>query len=156
MAMANPYNYKKPVGTVTRNDIPNKNQKNISNYVAVNKTTAKSNDYLEQKIMSAKPEELTLMLYDGIIKFVSQAILYNGQNRKDKSSSANIRAQLIIEELRVTLNMDYEISENLEKMYIYMNDTLVEANIQKDNEKLNIVLDLVKELRDTWKEAMSI
>jgi flagellar protein FliS len=153
MAMLNPYNYKKPVGVVAKAVV----KKPIVNKPAVNNAYAKkTTDYLEQRIMAAKPEELTLMLFDGAIKFITQAKLFNDQKNIEKSSNANLRAQAIIEELRSTLDMEIDISKGLEDLYIFMNDRLVDANVSKDNNVLEEVLELITDLRDTWKTAMKL
>jgi flagellar protein FliS len=106
--------------------------------------------------MGAKPEELTLMLFDGVVKFITQAKLFNDQKNIEKSSNANLRAQAIIQELRSTLNMDIEMSSTFEDLYLFMNRRLVDANISKDNKMLDEVLELVTDLRDTWKIAMKL
>ena len=152
MTMLNPYNYEKPKRPA---GMPVKQQVKTQTSVKKNPYD-KTNNYLEQKVMSAKPEELTLMLYEGIIKFVKQTKLYNDKNETERSNSSNMRAQAIIEELRATLDMTVEISENFESLYIFMNERLVEANIQKDNKILDEVLELAEEFRDTWKKAMKL
>lgn len=151
MAVMNPYNYRKPAQAVG-----NKPVSENPSYLQKNNSLNKVDVYLEQKIMNARPEELTLMLYEGVIKFVSQAMIYNDQTLFEKSNVSNIRAQEILQELRSTLNMDVEISKNLESLYLFMMERLVDANITKSNETLNEVLDLVKDLRDTWKTAMNL
>lgn len=152
MAVFNPYNYKRPPGVqVSMSAEKPVNQVNMSNGIK-----SKSDVYLEQRIMNAKPEELTLMLYEGIMRFISQAKLSNDQNAIEKSNNANMRAQAIIEELRSTLDMNYEVSENLESLYVFMIERLVDANVTKDNAVLDEVLDLATELRDTWKQAMNL
>lgn len=152
MTMLNPYNYTKPKNNLGMALNHQKKQR------AMKETTTyeKTNNYLEQKVMAAKPEELTLMLYDGIIKFVKQTKLYNEKNNVEQSNHSNLKAQAIIEELRATLNMDIEISGNFEKLYTFMNDRLVEANITKDNKILDEVLELATDFRDSWKEAMKL
>ena len=153
MTMANPYNYKKPTGIVGKMTMPQngKNSKSI-----VPKKQQKTNGYLEQEIMTAKPEKLTLMLYDGVIKFIKQAKVFNDQGNTEKSSEANMRAQKIINELRATLDTSIELSKNLDALYVFMNERLFEANLLKDNTILDEVLDLAEDLRDTWKEAMKL
>lgn len=154
MTMVNPYNYKKPTGAINTVAAMQPNTARSTNQ---RKTSAnKSNSYLEQEVMTAKPEKLTLMLYDGMIRFINQAKVFNDQKKIEKSSRANMRAQAIINELRATLNLDYEVSEGLDALYVFMNDQLLEANISKKNENLDTVLELVTELRDTWKEAMNL
>lgn len=152
MAIMNPYNYKKPVGAqVAQNSDSEAFEANNSNAMKT-----KSDAYLEQKIMNARPEELTLMLYDGLVKFVNQAILFNEQKQIEKSHNANLRAQAILQELRSTLNLDIEISANLENLYLYMIERLVDSNVTKDNDILKEVLELATDLRDTWKEAINL
>lgn len=154
MAMVNPYNYAKPKN-VTVNPVKPKPVIKV-----VPKTNGyggqKSQSYLEQKIMSAKPEELTLMLYDGIIKFLKQAQLMNEQKNIEKTNYLLQRAQAIVDELRQTLNMEIEISHNLESLYIFMTDRLVDANMEKDNAIIDEVLEIAVEMRDTWKQAMKL
>lgn len=152
MTMLNPYNYAKPKSSVA---MPLKQQRNQRS-LKQNNSYGKTNNYLEQKVMSAKPEELTLMLYDGIIKFIKQTKLFNEKKDVEESNRSNLKAQAIIEELRATLNMDVEISTNFEKLYTFMNERLVEANISKDNAILDEVLELATEFRDSWKEAMKL
>jgi flagellar protein FliS len=150
--MLNPYNYSKPKQPV---GVGVKKQTTIRSSVS-RSAYGKTDNYLEQKVMSAKPEELTLMLYEGIIKFVKQAKLFNERNDIEQSNRVNMRAQAIIQELRSTLDMSIEISESFESLYIYMNDRLVEANAKKDNEILDEVIGLAEDFRDTWKEAMNL
>jgi len=106
--------------------------------------------------MGAKPEELTMMLYDGILKFLKQAKIYLDQKDIEKSSNALLRAEDIIVELNLTLNMDYEVSYSLRELYVFMNAQLVEANFKKDQAIIDKVLELATEMRDTWKEAMGL
>lgn len=149
----NPYNYKKPANAqVAINNTKTPQTMGVEKSVSNSKTDA----YLELKIMNAKPEELILMLYDGLVKFISQAKNFNEQNQYDRSNTTNIRAQEILQELRSSLNLEIEISNSLESLYVFMIDHLVEANIQKSNELLDEVLEMAKDLRDTWKTAMNL
>ncbi|NLJ89245.1 MAG: flagellar export chaperone FliS, partial [Epulopiscium sp.] len=78
---------------------------------------------------------------------------------EDKIKEAHdyiVRVEDIIEEFQATLDKKYEISSNLELLYDYIYRRLVEANIQKDKDILEEVYGLIKELRDTWKEAMKL
>ncbi|RKD32340.1 flagellar export chaperone FliS [Thermohalobacter berrensis] len=112
--------------------------------------------YQQNSIMTASPEELTLMLYNGAIKFIKQGKIFIEQNNMEKANNSIIRAQDIISELNITLNMDYEISKNLRSLYTFILDRLMQANIKKDISILDEVLPLIEELRDTWQEAMKI
>lgn len=152
MAMLNPYNYKRPSGT----GMPVKNEVRQKAVSPANGYNNKQDAYLETKVLSAKPEELTFMLYEGMVKFIKQAKIFNEQRGIEKSNTANLRAQAILKELRATLNMDYEISDKLDQVYVFMLDRLYESNMHKDNTILDEVLDLAEDLRDTWKEAMGL
>ena len=148
----NPYNYKKPAGGKLGADI---GSQDTGNAASAN-MKVKSDSYLEHKILNAKPEELTLMLYDGLVKFIKQTMLFNDQRIFDKSNNSNLRAQAIIQELRSTLNMEIPMSENLENLYLFMMDHLVSANISKKNSTLEEVLEFATDLRNAWKEAMGL
>ncbi|KSU83106.1 flagellar protein FliS [Fictibacillus enclensis] len=112
--------------------------------------------YQNNSVQTASPGELTLMLYNGCLKFIQlskQAIQH--KNIQEKNMNC-LKAQKIIQELMVTLNMDASVSGTLLPMYDYLNRRLIEANIQSNLEILDEVEGLVKELRDTWKEVIQI
>lgn len=153
MAMQNMYNYKKPSNYHQQiKDISHEPVRVIRQQAP----KTQGDTYLEQKIMGAKPEELTLMLYEGILKFLNQSKLFLDQNNIEKSNNAILRAEDIIHELNATLNMDYEVSHNLRALYVFMNTCLVEANLSKNTAIIDQVLDLATDMRDTWKEAMGL
>lgn len=112
--------------------------------------------YQQQSVLTATPGELTLMLYNGCIKFIKQG--QQAIHAKDiPSAHATIsRAQDIIIEFMATLDMQYEVSENLMALYDYIHRRLIEANLQKDAAILDECLELVTTLRDTWAEAVRI
>ena len=112
--------------------------------------------YKEQSVTTATPEELTLMLYNGCIKFINLAEVYIEEKDYAKSNLNIQKAQDIIQELNITLNMDYEISQNLRQLYTFINEKLLDANIQKDKQALFDAKEIVSDLRDTWKEAMAL
>ena len=112
--------------------------------------------YLDNKIKTATPAELTLMLYDGSIKFCNIAIMAIEENDNSKANTNIIKAQKIMLELRSSLDHKYEISKNLDLLYEYIYSELIEANMKKDKNVLDEVLESLRELRDTWKEAMII
>ena len=112
------------------------------------------NQYKQNTVFSATPEELTLMLYDGAIKFMNISKYHIENNNVVKAHEALIRAQDIIIELNSSLNMEYEISKNLRGLYEFLLDRLVDANIYKKVEPIDEALEIVTEMRDTWKEAM--
>ena len=106
--------------------------------------------YQQNSIMSANPGQLTLMLYNGAIRFIKTAI--NSMGKKDISATNNalIRAQDIVRYLDETLNHDYEIAEQFSLLYDYIYRRLIEANLKKDVSILNELEKMVEELRDTW------
>ncbi|RTR36360.1 flagella export chaperone FliS [Robertmurraya yapensis] len=112
--------------------------------------------YQQNSVLTASPGELTLMLYNGCIKFLhltKKAI----QEKDIEGKHLNLtKAQNIISELIVTLNYDYDISKEMRQLYDYMNRRLIEANIKNDVEIVNEVEGLVIEFRDTWKEVIQI
>ncbi len=110
--------------------------------------------YQQNSIMTASPEELTLMLYNGAIKFINLGKLHIENKEIEKANNAIKRAQDIIMELNNTLDMNYEISNNLRSIYTFILEKLIDANIKKDVKFLDEALPLIEEIRDTWKEAM--
>lgn len=112
--------------------------------------------YANNKITMATPAELTLMLYEGAIKFVNIAIV--GIEEKDiEKAHNNIRkADRIIEEFQMTLNHKYPVAKDFDEVYTYLRQRLLEANIYKDKEILEEVLGHLRTMRDTWKEVMRL
>lgn len=110
--------------------------------------------YNNNKVMMASPAELTLMLYEGAIKFCNIAIV-GIENRDIEKANTNIKkASKIIQYLRETLDMKYPVAQNFENIYVYLDRRLVEANIKKDKEILEEVCMHLRSVRDTWKEVM--
>lgn len=112
------------------------------------------NQYKQNAVFTTTPEELTLMLYDGGIKFMNIAKYSIENNDVQRAHEALIRAQDIIIELNSSLNMEYEISTNFRRLYGFILDKLIDANIQKNMEPIDEALEILIEMRDTWKEAM--
>lgn len=119
--------------------------------MALNNPYAK---YKQQSVNTATPEELTLMLYDGCIKFINIAKIAIEEKDYQTAHKNIIKAEDIITEFIVTLNMDYEISKNLKELYVFYYNLLVEANLKKDISILEEVKVFVVDIRNTWKEAM--
>lgn len=112
------------------------------------------NAYQKNAIMTATPAELTLMLYDGAIKFCNIAL--DAIDKKDiQKAHENIKkAEAIITELRASLDRKYPVWEDFERVYDYIYRRLVEGNIHKDIEIIEDALKYIREMRDTWKEVM--
>lgn len=107
-------------------------------------------------IYTATPEELTLMLYDGALKFCNQALIALENKDYMKTNELIQRVKNIIREFQITLKKEYEISEQFSIMYDYIYRRLTQANLKKDIEILHEATDLIRQMRDTWKEAMKI
>jgi len=110
--------------------------------------------YNNSKIMTASPAELTLMLYEGAIKFCNIAIMAV-ENKDIQKAHLNItKTERIIDYFRQTLDMSYPVAEDFERVYSYLSKRLVEANVKKDKEILEEVNEHLRSMRDTWKEVM--
>lgn len=110
--------------------------------------------YQRNKILTATPAEVTLMLYEGAIKFCNIAIMAIEQKDIEKAHVNIRKTQRIIEEFRNTLDRKYPVAEEFDKIYVYVLRRLFEANIRKDKEILEEVNVHLRTLRDTWKEVM--
>ncbi|MBR4515126.1 MAG: flagellar export chaperone FliS [Lachnospiraceae bacterium] len=111
--------------------------------------------YGNNKITTASPAELTLMLYEGAIKFSNLAMM--GLEKGDyETVNTNIqKTRAIIVELTSTLDHKYPVAEDFQRLYDYIFALLVEANMQKDKELLERALDELRDIRDIWKQIMS-
>lgn len=112
--------------------------------------------YARNRILTASPAELTLMLYEGAIKFCNIAIAGIEENDVEKAHLNIMKVENIILEFRATLDPKYEVSKDFENVYTYLTDCLVEANMKKDAELLGEVLKHLRTMRDTWKEVMQL
>lgn len=112
--------------------------------------------YQNNKIMTASPAELTLMLYDGAIKFCNIAETAIEQKDIPKAHLNITKVEKIIDYLRQTLDMNYAVAQDFENIYSYLSRRLVEANMKKDKEILEEVNTHLRSVRDTWKEVMRI
>ena len=112
--------------------------------------------YGNSKIQTATPAELTLMLYDGAIKFCNIALMAIENKDIQKAHTNIVKAQNIILEFICTLDRKYKVAEDFEIVFDYIYRRLVEANTKKDAEILNEALGYIREMRDTWKEVMKL
>ena len=114
------------------------------------------NAYQRNAILTASPAELTLMLYNGAIKFCNIGIAAIEKNDYEGANTNIKKANAIITELRASLDRKYPVWEDFERVYDYISRRLVDANIQKDREILEEALKYIREMRDTWQEVMRI
>jgi flagellar protein FliS len=111
---------------------------------------------IEDRVMTATKEELTLMLYEGGIRFLNMGIESMQKNDLDAANKHLQRTQDIVREFQMTLNHKYPIAQEMDTLYDYMHRRLVEGNMKKDLEILDEVLTMFREFRDTWKGAMKV
>ena len=112
--------------------------------------------YQQNSVNTASPGELTLMLYNGCLKFIKLAKKAITDKNVEEKNTNLIKAQNIIHEFMVTLNMDVKVSSELMVMYDYIHRRLVEANVKSDPAILEEVEGFVTELRDTWKQVIQL
>ena len=113
-----------------------------------------ANVYKGTKINTASPAELTLMLYDGAIKFCNIALLGFEQNDTEKINNYIKKTLNIITEFRSTLDFKYPTAKDFDMVYDYIYRQLVDANVKKDQACLEEALDRIREMRDLWKDIM--
>lgn len=112
--------------------------------------------YQQNSVNTASPGDLTLMLYNGCLKFISIAKHAISEKQIETKNTNIQKAQNIIQELMVTLNMDLDVSKDMMSLYDYINRRLVEANIKNDVAILEEVEGLVTDFRDTWKQVIQM
>ena len=110
--------------------------------------------YANNRIMTASPAELTLMLYEGAIKFCNIAIAAIEKRDIEKAHVNIVKVENIITEFQSTLNHKYPVAEDFDNVYRYLQERLLEANLKKDKDILEEVLGHLRVMRDTWKEVM--
>jgi len=110
--------------------------------------------YNNNKILTASPAELTLMLYEGAIKFCNIAIMGIEQGDIEKAHNNIVKAGNIISEFQATLDKKYPVAKDFDAVYSYLSQRLFDANLSKDAAVLEEVLEHLRMMRDTWKEVM--
>ena len=115
---------------------------------------APSSAYKESAVLTAPPERLVLMLYDGIHRFLFQATVAMRDGNPLLTNNKLQRAEAIIDELIATLDHSQggDIADRLNAIYLYSRRTLGEARMEKSPAKIEHVQGLIKELRDAWSE----
>lgn len=112
--------------------------------------------YRKNKVLTASPGELVLMLYDGAIKFCNIGLVAI-ENNDIKKANLNIqKAERIVAELRGSLDMKYPVAKDFDNVYEYIGWVLLQANVKKDPGRLEEALKHLRTMRDTWKEVMKM
>ncbi len=112
--------------------------------------------YLKNKVMTASPEQLRLMLYDGAMKFCRQAQHATVQNDCEGMYHALLRAQKIVLELMNSLNheVDPDLCDKMTALYSYIYRRLVDASLERDDQVIGECLNLIEYERQTWMMLM--
>jgi flagellar protein FliS len=107
--------------------------------------------YQQNSIMSASPEQLVVMLYDGAVRFLVQAAAAMSEGSIPVANGRLRRAEAILDELIATLDHSAgEIAEQLEAIYVFCRQHLVEAQLEQDPDKVEAVIRLLGDLRESW------
>ena len=110
--------------------------------------------YRDSAILTATPERLVVMLYDGANRFLIQGAAAMRGGDLTVTNDRLRRAEAIINELRSTLDMSAgQVATNLESIYAFCQRLLLEARLKQDADKIDHVARLLRELRDAWDEA---
>lgn len=112
--------------------------------------------YKQKAMNTTSPGELTLMLYNGCLKFIKRAEKAIEEKDIQEKNVNLIKAQDIIRELMVTLKTDSEVGQNMMRMYDFILSRLVDANVNSDVKALKEAEQFVVQFRDTWKEVIMI
>jgi flagellar protein FliS len=109
-------------------------------------------NYLRTKVLTATPEQLQLMLYDGALRFGEQARVALLENRFEDSYKLISKAQKIITELSITLKPDVapDLCKRLSALYTFVYKKLIEANIQHELAPMDEALSILRYQRQTW------
>lgn len=110
--------------------------------------------YKQNNINTASPAELTMMLYDGAVKFCSMAIAALDKGNLEECNKNITKTKKIIVEFRMTLDFSYEVSNDFDRVYDYIHWVLTQANVKKDRNLLEEALKQIRGMRDTWREVM--
>lgn len=112
--------------------------------------------YQNNSVNTSTPGELTLMLYNGCLKFIEQAKRAMMDEKIEEKNTAIQKAQAIISELMITLDTSVPVAENMMVLYDFANSRLIDGNIKNDSALLDEAADIIREFRDTWKQVIQI
>jgi flagellar secretion chaperone FliS len=109
--------------------------------------------YRQAKVGTASQGALILMLYDAVLKNLRLACSGIEQKKFSEANTCLLRAQEIVSELNVTLNMDAgEVAQNLRSLYVFINMHLIKANMKKDVTMIHDVIEILSSLKEAWEE----
>lgn len=158
MAVINPYNYSRPNvgGNFKMNIVTSEKSDALQSLNPMNKKIShqQQDKYLEQKVLTAKPEELVSMLYEGLVKFIKFSLMYLEQSNIEKVNEYALKSQAIVSELQSTLDMNYAISNQLEGLYVFIHTKLSDGNVKKDAKSFEEALEISELMLEMWKEML--
>ncbi len=123
--------------------------------MAMAATYRQGRDYMRSQVETASQTQLVLMLYDGAIRFLSLGREKMLQKDLEAKNTFLVKGQRIIGELMSALDHSQggDVAANLHRLYAYMLQKIVEANLQDDPKMVGEVIDLLRELRASWEEV---
>jgi len=115
------------------------------------------NQYKKARIQTADQGKLVILLYDGVVKSINDAIAAIKKKNIESSHNNILKSQKIITELLISLNIEQggEIAKNLQGIYVFINKQLMQANLKKDEKILTDVLEMVSNLRDAFRQIIN-
>ena len=112
--------------------------------------------YQNNSVNTSTPGELTLMLYNGCLKFIQQAKKGLEEGNIEEKNKSIQKAQAIISELMLTLDTSYPVAKNMLILYEFANSRLIDGNIKNDGALFDEASAIIMEFRDTWKQVIQI
>lgn len=109
-----------------------------------------ANAYKNQQVLTASPAELTLLLYNGALKFANEAKKAMIEKDYEKANEKNIKVQKIISELSISLDMKYDFAADWARLYEFISYSLIQANIKRDEKSLDQAIDMIRDFRNMW------
>ena len=108
--------------------------------------------YAESSVLTASPERLVVMLYDGAIRFLRQAAHAMREGRIEQVNDRLARANAILTELNCALDVERggEVAERLRMIYLFCKRQTADANLRRDPAGVDAVVRLLAELRESW------
>ena len=117
---------------------------------------AARNTYTRNTVSTASPAKLLTMLYDRLVRDLTNAVKAIDQGSIAQANSELQHAQQLVLELRTSLDVDaWSGGPGLDQLYTYLYGELVAANVGKDARRVAVCLEIIEPLRDAWHQAAS-
>jgi flagellar protein FliS len=120
----------------------------------VNPYTTAKQAYTASSVLTASPERLVVMLYDGAVRFLRQSAAAMRSQNREAALVGIQRAEAIINQLNTSLDMSQgDVSTRLRSIYLFSKRHLSEALIERDPDKIDDVIRLLADLREAWEQV---